>query len=74
VEARPVGDEVFCNGLECARRENFSEVVGHHSVDHLALDRRLTDEYSWQAVAWHSHSETPRLSDHNGLTVTLSGK
>lgn len=72
--SREILDEALSDRLVCVTRDDFSGSVGRHTVDHLALDERLTHEYSWQAVAWHGRSAKPRLSDHNGVTVTLNGK
>ena len=43
--SRDILDKAFSGRLDCVTRDDFSASVGRHAVDHLALDRRLTDEY-----------------------------
>ncbi len=61
----------FSSRLECLTRGDYSDVVGRHNVDHLAVDRRISATHNWRTTPWTGTVDQRRLSDHNGLTVQL---
>ena len=64
----------FGAGLVCLTTENFRVTQGlsRHSVDHIAIGAPALAKWEPHATAWESSTpNAPKLSDHNGVTVTL---
>jgi hypothetical protein len=62
-------------GLRCLTDENFvanEKLKSRHSVDHIAISEGALSEATYRADAWEATTaDGIRLSDHNGVVVTL---
>jgi endonuclease/exonuclease/phosphatase family metal-dependent hydrolase len=65
-------------GLECLTREDFvanKKLVSRHSVDHIAISERALARWASEITAWEGGiPPNPKLSDHNGVAVTLRAR
>jgi hypothetical protein len=71
-ETRGALEQAFAGDLACMTREDPLRVVGRHTVQHLAIDSRLTRQRRIETVYWNDVRTPPHLSDHNGLSVTIT--
>lgn len=64
-------------GLVCLTTQHFAKngALSRSSVDHIAISTSALARWDQEAIAWEGAiPEGPKLSDHNGVTVTLRVK
>jgi hypothetical protein len=47
--------------------------LSRHNLNHIAVDGRIAESRDVKASAWEGTSAVGRLSDHNGVVVTIGG-
>jgi endonuclease/exonuclease/phosphatase family metal-dependent hydrolase len=65
-------DGFASSGLACVTDSPFKG-LSRHNVNHIAIDDRIAKSRDIKTSAWEGASEAGRLSDHNGVVVTIGG-